>query len=287
MKVVKGDLIELGLRGDFDVIVHGCNCECTMEHGIARRIRDRIPAAHDADSKTLACDPNKMGSFSYAVANGEKGHKLVVVNGYIQLRSSSNRGPKMRLLNYKALRSVMKHVKENFRGHRIGYPMIGSELANCDWSEIEAIIDEELSGEDHTVVLSTWKEVKEMDAVCTVRMTKKHKPDCSRSVDMAATSQVGQSNDENTKISKPQAENDQALLDWLHNRLKNSNISDVDDLKDEIIQLHFNDEIPLHLIPPANTKQSPLFMPPQGMYPPWIHNIAPKINLQSINNSQG
>ena len=287
MKVVKGDLIELGLRGDFDVIVHGCNCECTMEHGIARRIRDRIPAARDADSKTLAFDPNKMGSFSYAVANGEKGHKLVVVNGYIQLRSSSNRGPKMRLLNYKALRSVMKHVKENFRGHRIGYPMIGSELANCDWSEIGAIIDEELSGEDHTVVLLTPKEQKDMDTICTVRMAKKHKPDCSRSVDMATISQVGQSNDANTKISKPQAENDQALLDWLHDRLKNSNISNVDELKDEIHELHLNDEIPLHLIPRDRRTQSRLFMPPQGMYPPWLNNIVPKVNLHSINKSQG
>ena len=36
---------------------------------------------------------------------------------------------------------------------RIGYPKIGAGLAGGDWSIIEKIIDEELQGTDHTLVI--------------------------------------------------------------------------------------------------------------------------------------
>lgn len=35
MKTIKGDLIQLALANEFDVIIHGCNCFCTMGKGIA------------------------------------------------------------------------------------------------------------------------------------------------------------------------------------------------------------------------------------------------------------
>ena len=41
MKIIKGDLIKLALQGEFDVIVHGCNCFCTMGAGIAKSIKPR------------------------------------------------------------------------------------------------------------------------------------------------------------------------------------------------------------------------------------------------------
>ena len=68
MKVVKGNIFDLAEQGEFDVVVHGCNCFCTMGKGIA-------------------------------------------------------------------------------------YPKIGAGLAGGDWNTISAIIDEELEGEDHTLVL--------------------------------------------------------------------------------------------------------------------------------------
>ena len=39
MKTIKGDLIKLAQDGEFDVIVHGCNCMCTMSAGIAKQIK--------------------------------------------------------------------------------------------------------------------------------------------------------------------------------------------------------------------------------------------------------
>lgn len=37
MQNIKGDLIELALVGEFDVIVHGCNYFCTMGASIAKQ----------------------------------------------------------------------------------------------------------------------------------------------------------------------------------------------------------------------------------------------------------
>ena len=46
----------------------------------------------------------------------------------------------------------MREVKTKFSGKRIGYPKIGAGLAKGDWNTIAAIINEELAGEDHTLV---------------------------------------------------------------------------------------------------------------------------------------
>jgi len=46
-----------------------------------------------------------------------------------------------------------RHIEQRqFAGRRIGYPRIGAGLAGGDWQRIAAIIDEELAGEDHTLV---------------------------------------------------------------------------------------------------------------------------------------
>jgi hypothetical protein len=44
-------------------------------------------------------------------------------------------------------------VKRVFAGKQIGYPMLGAELAGGVWDTISSIIDEELDGEDHTLVV--------------------------------------------------------------------------------------------------------------------------------------
>ncbi len=45
MKIIKGDLIKLALDGKFDVIIHGCNCYCTMGAGFAKAIQAEFPEA--------------------------------------------------------------------------------------------------------------------------------------------------------------------------------------------------------------------------------------------------
>jgi O-acetyl-ADP-ribose deacetylase (regulator of RNase III) len=147
MKVVQGDLIELAQSGEFDVIVHGCNCQCAMGAGIAKAIKAAFPAAYDADRKTTKGDRAKLGTISTADVD-LAGRTLTVVNAYTQFHW---RGKKP-LADYDAICGAFRAIKQRYSGRRIGYPRIGAGSAGGDWSVISAIIDEELASEDHTLV---------------------------------------------------------------------------------------------------------------------------------------
>ena len=147
MNVVRGDLIKLALAGEFDVIIHGCNCQCAMGAGIAKAIKSTFPEAYQADLETEKGSRDKLGTISYAaVVRNER--TIIVVNGYTQFHW---RGSGV-LADYDAIRFVMRAVKSRFSEKRIGYPKIGGGLAKGDWGVISNIIDVELAGEDHTLV---------------------------------------------------------------------------------------------------------------------------------------
>ena len=56
-------------------------------------------------------------------------------------------------IDYDAIRSVFRRIKEDFTGLKIGYPKIGAGLGGGNWDEIQSIIAEELEGEHHTLVI--------------------------------------------------------------------------------------------------------------------------------------
>ena len=147
MTVIQGDLLELALEGEFDVIVHGANCQCTMGAGIAKAIKETFPEAFESDRATKKGSRAKLGTISFARV-ARHGRELVVVNAYTQFHY---RGAGVRV-DYDAIRSALKEVKRHFSGKRIAYPRIGAGLGGGDWSIISRILDEELTGEDHTLV---------------------------------------------------------------------------------------------------------------------------------------
>ena len=147
MKKVKGDLIKLALKGEFDVIIHGCNCFCAMGAGIAKTIKLKFPEAYTADLATAKGAKEKLGTFSSAKVNTSYGD-LIVVNAYTQFHWRG-RGVKV---DYEALREAFRKIKIEFSGLRIAYPAIGAGLAGGNWKTISTIIEEELVGEDHTFV---------------------------------------------------------------------------------------------------------------------------------------
>ena len=142
MKIIEGDLIKLAKAGEFDVIIHGCNCFSTMGAGIADTIAKEFPQAMLAD-QTRYGDPDKMGTYTQATVDS-----VTIVNAYTQYEYTMSKVD----VDYEALRACFKAVKEEFTGKRIGYPLIGAGLAGGDWNVISKIIDEELEGEDHTLV---------------------------------------------------------------------------------------------------------------------------------------
>ncbi|WP_423973293.1 macro domain-containing protein, partial [Kingella oralis] len=147
MQTRSGDLIALALAGEFDVIIHGCNCQHTMGAGIAKQIKSHFPAAYAADCATPK-GASKLGQISSAQVEAN-GRTLIIVNAYTQ---NHWRGKGI-LADYAAIRAAMRQVKAQFAGKRIGYPKIGAGLARGDWATIAQIIDEELAGEQHTLVV--------------------------------------------------------------------------------------------------------------------------------------
>jgi len=148
MKIITGDLLMLAKQGKFDVIVHGCNYHCTMGAGIAKSIKQQFPEAYAADCQTEKGSKAKMGTYSKA-----KIEQVTVINAYTQF----NWRGKGCLVDYEAVRQVFRAIKKDFSGKKIGYPLIGAGLAGGDWEIIAKIIDEELAGENHTLVKFTGR----------------------------------------------------------------------------------------------------------------------------------
>lgn len=141
-KIVTGDLIKQAT--DFDVLLHGCNCFCTMGSGIAAQIRRVYPEAYEVDCETIKGDRFKLGTITYT-----KNTNPTIVNCYTQYGFN----PKTKPLDYSALRSCMKEVALKFKGKKIGMPLIGCGLAGGDWNAVEKIVKEELVNESVTVIV--------------------------------------------------------------------------------------------------------------------------------------
>ena len=143
MKYVDGNLLTLADEGAFDVIGHGCNCFHSFGAGIAKAIKMKYPESHMADQCTRYGDATKLGSFSH-VDYGD----LIILNLYTQFKYTSIEVD----VEYPAVRKCMEQVKKRYSGKRIGFPLIGAGLAGGDWEIISKIIEEELDGEDVTIV---------------------------------------------------------------------------------------------------------------------------------------
>ncbi|MFH2059998.1 MAG: macro domain-containing protein [Pseudomonadota bacterium] len=148
MKIIKGDLIQLAITGQFDVIIHGCNCFCSMGAGIAKQIKEHFPQAYQADLDTTPGDRQKLGNFS-CVQVKKGGNFFTIVNGYTQYNHSGS-GP---LVDYDAVEQLFIKIKKEYTGLKIGFPKIGAGLAKGDWNIISKIIDATLKGEDRSLVV--------------------------------------------------------------------------------------------------------------------------------------
>lgn len=148
LKTIKGDLVEMASKGDFDVIVHGQNCFHGWAAGIAKTIGRRFPQAKKADKETGFGDKKKLGTYSFSKITLDCGKDLIIVNAYTQFGFG-----KGLQLNYSALEKVMEQVAEDFSNLHVAYPKIGAGHAGGDWKKISAIIDKKLVKVNRTLVV--------------------------------------------------------------------------------------------------------------------------------------
>jgi O-acetyl-ADP-ribose deacetylase (regulator of RNase III) len=134
MEIIKGDLIKLALDGEFDIIVHGCNCFNTMGAGIAKQIAYNFPKAEEVDSATMSGSIQKLGCFTMASTD-----KLLIVNAYTQYETAKHGED---VFEYDAFSLILRKLRSQFTNSRYGFPLIGMGLAGGNKERIMKILED-------------------------------------------------------------------------------------------------------------------------------------------------
>jgi O-acetyl-ADP-ribose deacetylase (regulator of RNase III) len=150
---IEGNLITLAKQGHFDVITHGCNCNCVMGAGIApQMVKEFGVNQYDLESSAYKGDINKLGQIEWFVER--PGPIKFVVNSYTQYNYGKNhKDGDIKPIDYEALTLCMRKINKVFSGLHIGLPKIGAGLAGGDWEKIKEIIKSELKDCKITVVI--------------------------------------------------------------------------------------------------------------------------------------
>lgn len=148
--IVKGDLIELANAGNFDIIVHGCNCFCRMKSGVAKEIAKHFPNNVLCDLRTKEGDINKLGTYQvveykkiYIPYNhinpvlDIKTFDLKVINAYTQFHYGYD-GKKY--FSDDSFKKICRDLDREFSGKIIGMPWIGCGLGGSSKEEVLKIL---------------------------------------------------------------------------------------------------------------------------------------------------
>jgi len=145
-KEIKGDLLDLAKKGEFNVIAHGCNCFKVMGAGIALQIARQFPEAQYVDNASSRSKLQRLGDFSTTNALN---YDFNIVNLYTQYEPGPN-------LNYPALELSLYKLSmllKDDKSVKIGLPQIGCGIAGGNWEKVKEIIQRVLSDFDVTVVI--------------------------------------------------------------------------------------------------------------------------------------
>lgn len=144
----EGDLIVLAKEHNFNVIGHGCNCFCTMGHGIAVPMKNTFGVnKYDLESVEHEGDYNKLGQIE---GRFNLEYSLDVINCYTQYDYKRITG--VINVDYEALVMCLKKINHQYKGKHIGLPLIGCGLAGGDWVKVKNYIQQYLKDMDVTIV---------------------------------------------------------------------------------------------------------------------------------------
>ena len=138
MLITKGNVIHMAESGQFDVLVHGCNCMNIMGAGVARQIRNVFPGVYDADKAYTTKSRDMLGTYSSVSVPlfGQFGKTITIVNAYTQFAPGGGED----VFEYVAFAAVLERLHEAFPDKIIGMPAIGCGLAGGDKERILNII---------------------------------------------------------------------------------------------------------------------------------------------------
>jgi O-acetyl-ADP-ribose deacetylase (regulator of RNase III) len=152
-KIVKGDLIQMALNGEFEAIAHGCNCFCTMGAGIALSMKKTFGCdEYNLEDSKFSGSYLKMGNIQYKtffVKNGvisTEGTPLKVYNIYTQYAPGVSLPPYDIPFDYDAFRLCIRKLLYTNKKSKIGLPWIGCGLGKAEKSKVKEIIEQEERG---------------------------------------------------------------------------------------------------------------------------------------------
>lgn len=141
----KGNLLDMAEQEMFDIIVHGCNCQMTMGSGIAKEIRERFPAAFQADIQYLMdidgrrpAPVFKLGNYSMAPVYGRGRTLFTIINAYTQVHYLP-RG--VDHFEYESFKIILRKLLAAYGDRRFGFPYIGMGLAGGKKDKIMKILE--------------------------------------------------------------------------------------------------------------------------------------------------
>jgi len=150
---VKGDLLDLAEKREFDIIVHGCNCFNIMGGGIAYAIAKKYPQAKLVDSDTIRGNREKIGTFTISKAFSKNlNSSFFIINAYTQF--SPSRGEDV--FEYEAFDRILNQLAESYPFSRFGFPLIGCGLAGGNKERILNQIEEFANKIQGTVTVVEW-----------------------------------------------------------------------------------------------------------------------------------
>lgn len=134
MKIIK-DVDLIYEYNKYDVILVGTNINGILGNGFQYKIRQLVPEIHDLNIKSPYGDPRKMGTILYT-----KESKPTIVLMFINkdyFYQDEDR------VDYEALHSCLKEVKEKFDGKKMASTIIGSSYfdGNGDKDNLLKIMD--------------------------------------------------------------------------------------------------------------------------------------------------
>ncbi len=139
-----GDVLNAGEL----IVIHGCNCFCTMGSGIARQVKDECPNAWSADQRTIYGDSTKLGSFTYGIERSG----MIVVNAYTQFDYSRTRVDVVYEAVRKSLTDIITYFEKTFGDATFSMPKIGCGLAGGNWNTVEKILLDILTERDDITI---------------------------------------------------------------------------------------------------------------------------------------
>ena len=137
--VTNGNAVDALINGEIDYLLHCCNCQSTFGSGIAKEIKEKLPAAYASDVNCKLIPSKRLGHYSI----GDD-----VINLYGQYNFGNGKqidyGAYALALS-RALLDLKADIEEDgtdVRHVTLGFPYkIGSDRAGGDWNTVKEITE--------------------------------------------------------------------------------------------------------------------------------------------------